>query len=343
MHKIIISDHAHVGEARRFATLLASEAGFDTSQIAKIAIIVTEAAMNIIKHANAEGEILLEVYQDSFKSEFQLYAIDEGRGVSNTSICIQDGYSTANTPGIGLGAIKRLTSQFEFYSSVNQGTVLWAKIEKPLPTKSNALIASKSSSLLEWGVICVPMAQEEVSGDAWSTYTMADNTQLFMLVDGLGHGPDAYLAASEAVKIFNEKSHASLTDILLAQHTALKKTRGAAIAIIKIDPLCQQATYLGVGNISGTILTSLKHYSMLSYSGIVGHQFRTIHEMKYPFNSKSILVMHSDGLSHQWGKIYSGELLRQSPATIAGILYRGFKHKRDDTSVLVAKVKSISR
>jgi anti-sigma regulatory factor (Ser/Thr protein kinase) len=341
MHKIIVSDPAHVGEARRLATLLAGDAGFDTSEIAKIAIIVTEAATNIVKHAKGEGEILLELFQDNFKSALQLYAIDQGTGVSNTSICVQDGYSTVNTCGTGLGAIKRLASQFDFYSSVGQGTILWAKVEKPLPTKTNK-IASESSNLFEWGAICVPVAQEEVSGDAWSTYTMADNTQLFMLVDGLGHGPDAHLAASKAVRIFNEKSHHSLIDILMAQHAALKKTRGAAIAIIKINPLCQEASYLGVGNISGTILTPLKNYSMLSYNGIVGHQFRTVHEMKYPFNNKSILVMHSDGLSNQWGKIYASELLRQSPATIAGILYRGFKRKRDDTCVLAVKVKSIT-
>jgi serine/threonine protein phosphatase PrpC len=188
----------------------------------------------------------------------------------------------------------------------------------------------------------VPVAQEEVSGDAWSAYMMADKIQLFMLADGLGHGPDAHFAASEAVRIFNEKGHASLIDILLAQHAALKKTRGAAIAIIKIDPFRQEASYLGVGNISGTILTPFKNYSMLSYNGIVGHQFRTLHEMKYPFNNKSILVMHSDGLSNQWEKIYASELLRQSPANIAGILYRGFKRKRDDTCVLVAKAKPMS-
>ncbi len=342
MHKIIISDHAHVGEARRFATLLAGDAGFDTSEIAKIAIIVTEAAMNIIKHANGEGEILLEVFQDSFKSELQVYAIDQGPGVSNMGICFEDGYSTANTPGTGLGAIKRLASQFEFYSSLGQGTLLWAKIEKNVPIKKNALINLKSPGLFEWGVICIPVAQEEVSGDAWSTYTMADNTQLFMLADGLGHGPDAHLAASEAVRIFNERGDASLIDILLAQHAALKKTRGAAIAIIKIDPFRQEASYLGVGNISGTILTPHKNYSMLSYNGIIGHQFRTVHEMKYPFNNKSILVMHSDGLSNQWEKIYSVELSRQSPATTAGLLYRGFKRKRDDVCVLVAKVKPIT-
>jgi anti-sigma regulatory factor (Ser/Thr protein kinase) len=343
MHKIIVSDHAHVGEARRLATFRATEAGFDTSEIAKIAIIVTEAAMNIIKHAKREGEILIEVFQDSFNAVFQLYAIDQGPGVSNTKVCFEDGYSTANTPGTGLGAIKRLSSQFDFYSSPGQGTLLWAKIEKNLLLKKSVLTDADPPCLFEWGVICIPVAQEEVSGDAWSTYTMPGGTQLFMVADGLGHGPDAHFAASEAVRIFNEKSNASLTEILLAQHMALKKTRGAAIAIIKIDPLCQQATYLGVGNISGTILTPLKNYNMLSYNGIVGHQFRTIHEMTYPFNNKSILVMHSDGLSNQWEKTYSSELLRQSPATIAGLLYRGFKRKKDDTCVLVAKIKSLNR
>jgi anti-sigma regulatory factor (Ser/Thr protein kinase) len=339
MHKITISDPAHVGEARRIATVLAREMGFDTSEIAKIAIIVTEAAMNIIKHAKADGEILLGTSQDNFKSVLQIYAIDQGPGVSDTALCFQDGYSTAHTAGTGLGAIRRLSSQTDFYSSPGQGTVLWVRIEKTSSKKIEKLAVEKTAALFEWGVICVPVAQEEVSGDAWASHTTADNMQLFMLVDGLGHGPEAHLAASEAVRMFNETSNCSLMDIIQAQHVALKKTRGVAVAIIKIDLACQEATYLGVGNIAGAILNPDRRYNMLSYNGIVGHRFRTIQEMKYPFNNKSILVMHSDGLSNQWEKTCSTELLRQSTATMAGVLYRDFKRKRDDACVLVARIK----
>ena len=49
---------SHSGEARRTATRLVGEIGFDETDTGNVAIIVTELATNLLKHATG-GEILL--------------------------------------------------------------------------------------------------------------------------------------------------------------------------------------------------------------------------------------------------------------------------------------------
>ena len=89
------------GEARRRAMALAGELGFDEQQAGRVALVVTEAASNILKHASG-GEILLG--KDVAAQAIEVLAIDRGAGMSDVARCFQDGYSTAGSPGTGLGA-----------------------------------------------------------------------------------------------------------------------------------------------------------------------------------------------------------------------------------------------
>jgi hypothetical protein len=49
--------------------------------------------------------------------------------------------------------------------------------------------------------------------------------------------------------------------------------------------------------------------------------------------------MHSDGLTSRWKLADYLGLSHRVPALIAAILYRDFKRGRDDTTVLVARLK----
>ncbi|HEY9812766.1 MAG TPA: serine/threonine protein kinase, partial [Candidatus Sericytochromatia bacterium] len=122
-----------------------------------------------------------------------------------------------------------------------------------------------------------------------------------------------------------------------ACHGALRGTRGAAIAIAEINYDQQIVRFAGVGNISGTIITSLESRSMVSYNGIVGHQLLKLQEFSYPWSSQALLVMHSDGLATQWRLNRYINLVGKHPSLIAGVLYRDFKRGRDDVTVLVAR------
>jgi hypothetical protein len=65
----------------------------------------------------------------------------------------------------------------------------------------------------------------------------------------LGHGPMAADAATAAVRVFREQIQRSLKEIVEAMHGAMRHTRGAALAIAKIDLEQQILQFVGVGNI----------------------------------------------------------------------------------------------
>ena len=95
-----------VAEARRNAVAMATRLDLDDVVIARVALVVTEAATNLWKHAGG-GEILL--VPPALHSGIEILALDKGPGIADLARCFQDGYSTAGSPGTGLGAIRRLS------------------------------------------------------------------------------------------------------------------------------------------------------------------------------------------------------------------------------------------
>lgn len=115
------TDASQAGNARRQALSLASGMGFDELRLGQLSIIVTEAARNIAAHAG-EGEIILSAWSYDTQAGIDILALDKGKGIENVTAALQDGYSTAGTPGNGLGAMSRLAGTFQVYSSSGNGT-----------------------------------------------------------------------------------------------------------------------------------------------------------------------------------------------------------------------------
>ena len=57
----------------------------------------------------------------------ELLVIDRGPGIADVAKALEDGYSTAGTPGTGLGAVVRMSDLFDLYSTPSVGTVLYAR------------------------------------------------------------------------------------------------------------------------------------------------------------------------------------------------------------------------
>jgi hypothetical protein len=159
------------------------------------------------------------------------------------------------------------------------------------------------------------------------------------MVDGLGHGYAASVAAEEAVQAFHPQRTAEPSELLWLIHNAIRGTRGAAAAIARIDAASGTVRYAGVGNISGVIVDTATEETrtMVSFSGTVGHNIRKIQSFDYPWTESSLLVMHSDGLGTHWSLDRLPGIMRRHPALIAGALYRDHTRGRDDVCVLVAR------
>src|SRR5688500_20096394 len=107
-----IEDSSQVGEARRSAGTIAAAVGLNETDAGKFALLVTEAATNIAKHAG-RGEIMLRSIDGRDGRAVELVAIDGGPGIRDLDRALSDGYSTAGTSGAGLGAFSRLATRFD--------------------------------------------------------------------------------------------------------------------------------------------------------------------------------------------------------------------------------------
>jgi anti-sigma regulatory factor (Ser/Thr protein kinase) len=325
-----INEPSHVAQVRRFTSELAEDAGFNESQAGGVALVTTELATNLLKHAS-RGEIVVRPIVDRGIGGVELLALDKGSGIANLAESLRDGYSTAGSPGTGLGAIARLAAEFDIQTQPGKGTAVMARLWC-------GKLANDSEDHIAIGAICMPMRGETRCGDGWGCELLADRC-ILVLVDGLGHGTGAAVAAELAIASVRQHRAKAPAAMVQYAHDALRATRGAALAVAEIDFTQQSLRYCGIGNISASIITGDNLRHLVSYNGTAGHEARKIVEFTYPWSLNALLIMHSDGLMTRWNlQAYPG-LLQRHPSLIAGILYRDFVRGRDDVTVLAAKMR----
>jgi anti-sigma regulatory factor (Ser/Thr protein kinase) len=324
--RLRIEDSSAAGEVRRMAGRIASVAGLSESEAGAAALIATEAATNILKHAG-RGEVLLR--EVIAPSGVEILALDHGPGMANVESCMRDGYSTAGSSGTGLGAMRRMSSNLEIYSQPGKGTALFAEIRRR---------SAEPGPPFQVGAVSVPMSGEEVCGDGWAVLQERDRIVL-LVVDGLGHGPVAAQAAREAERVFAESApYATPTDLLERMHGALRTTRGAAVAVAEVDTLAGEVRFAGVGNIAGMVRSQGVRRQTVSHNGTVGAAIRKLHEFTYSWSEDAVLLLHSDGINTSWQLENYPGLTNAHPALIAGVLYRDANRGRDDATVVVARL-----
>ena len=324
---IPVEDLTQPGEARRAAAAMSNDLAFDDVKRGQVEIIVTELARNIALHGGG-GQLILSGWKVRGEKRIDIMALDKGQGIANISAAMEDGFSSAGTPGNGMGAVSRISSILEIFTQPKSGTAVLARVGDQ----------AKLVSPLSLGAVSIPINGEKVCGDAFAA-AHSSSRSVFMVVDGLGHGPAAAEAALAATETFEKYRSEPPAEIMGRIDDALKPTRGAAAAVAEIQHDRGLLVYCGVGNIVGIVVIPEEGSarSMVSHNGIVGHQTPRIAEFNYPWSSKASLIMHSDGLNTHWNlKSYPG-LLNKDPALIAAVLYRDQNRTRDDATVLVAR------
>jgi anti-sigma regulatory factor (Ser/Thr protein kinase) len=324
-HAVSLSDLTSVSEARRLVQQVGSSLNLSDVKLGEAAIIVTEAARNVVVHGKG-GHLLLAGYKDHNQPRIQILALDSGSGITDIPRAMKDGFSTGGTPGTGMGAIQRLASVFEIFSSIKGTAVLAEVAEHPM----------QHLPVLDAAAFTVPIRGERVCGDA-VCWAQSEDRMAVTMVDGLGHGLHAAEAAEEAVNIFQKYVTEPPREILARMHDSLKKTRGAAAAVAEIRPLSGTLTFAGVGNISAVVISKALSRNLVSHSGTLGHVMARIQEFKVEWPRDGILVMHSDGLQTRWDLTQYPGIMARNPALIAGVLFRDFRRERDDAGVVVVK------
>lgn len=323
---LTVTDSSEVGEVRRFAQAAAEDLGFDETRAGEVAIVATELATNLLRHAGG-GQIVGRISGDGEDSILDLLSLDKGPGIRDVARAMQDGYSTRGGAGTGLGAMSRLADVFDLHSVPGVGTAVLARF--------GGTVAEPNS--IETGALSLPYPGEQVCGDAWEIGRSLERCSI-AVIDGLGHGIDAGLAAQEAVRVIAAQKLRTPEQVLESVHGALRHTRGAAMALAEIDLGSRLVRYAGVGNIVGATAFPGVVRRMVSFDGTVGHEVHKIQGFDYVLEPGHVLIMHSDGIRSHWQLDRYPGLLTRDTFLIAGVLYRDYFKGNDDATVVVARV-----
>ena len=330
--RLDIDEQSQIGAARRGAVALGHAHGLGSDALGRLAIIVTEAATNIARHAGS-GFLVLRGLVSGNTAAIELLALDKGPGIPDVERAMRDGYSTGGTAGQGLGGIKRLSDVFAMHSQRGMGTALLARIGERARRSIGARPVASADD--EFGVVCVPLRGEIACGDAWQVVVGRQRVSV-LIVDGLGHGPDAAAAAAAATTTFSQLANGLPETALVALDAAMRETRGAALSVVVIEKSVRRARFSGVGNVDGRVLADGTTQHLVPQNGIVGHGMPTPRSLDVSWPVGARLVMHSDGILPQWRlDAYDGAAMH--PALLAGLIYRDFARDRDDATVLVLR------
>ena len=96
-------------------------AGFSLVDQTKFVTAASELARNTLDHGGG-GQVRIESVELDGRRGVRLTFEDEGPGIPDIARALQDGFTTGNGLGLGLGGAKRLTNEFNIESRPGEGT-----------------------------------------------------------------------------------------------------------------------------------------------------------------------------------------------------------------------------
>lgn len=354
---IRVADRSAVGAARRVARSMAASVHLGKAKAEELALAVSEAAMNQLRHARS-GEILLSRLRDDDlpghsipghaekqrSGGVEMLAVDDGPGIVKLGLALREEVClaearTARGLGIGLGSIRRLSDEFAIHAPPGVGTVVLARFWHGRAGNADDSPEPLEPFALQIGAVSRARRGQSVCGDAWRLRRTGEHTYHLMVVDGLGHGRVAAIASRAALEgLRDTKAATPPCDVLTAAHEAAQGTRGAAALVIRLRALSGEIDVSGVGNVQGALWAGERWKGIASQPGTLGVAPARIRQTTYSLAAGDPFVVHTDGLSSKW---LSGEfpgMRRLHPSLVAASLYRDFGHDHDDTTVLVGRI-----
>src|SRR4051812_34403958 len=153
-----VEDRSQVGEVRRVATTMAGRLGLDEQDQGRVALVLTEALTNVVKHGGG-GEGVLRPIVDS-RSGGEAPIMGKGPGIHDIDRAPPAGYSTAGTAGTGLGAVARIADTFDIYSVAGAGTALLIRVCAGGGETARPRAAVSPAGRYQAGTVCLPRAGE---------------------------------------------------------------------------------------------------------------------------------------------------------------------------------------
>ena len=305
--------------------------GFSPEKIGKLQLVVAELVSNLLKFGERNRELLWKAVHLKGEVAIEILALDKGPGISSIAQALEDGFSTSGTAGEGLGAIKRQSDYFELSSQPGQGTVVLSRIFKNEEF-------SGADTPFSFAALSVAKPNEKLCGDGYFIEYEPEENFNILIIDGLGHGEGAYLAAQEAIEVYKTLPKNSPHETLRKIHVEIKKTRGGVAMAVKYNFKEEVLSFCGVGNITGKTINYQSSKFFPSFNGIVGHVMSSrVHDHELPWERGNLLILHSDGITSRWDLTRYHQVQKSDPAILAASLYRDYSRGNDDTTIIISK------
>jgi len=169
-------------------------------------------------------------------------------------------------------------------------------------------------------------------GDSWAVSAHNDAVSA-IIVDGLGHGASACLAAARGVAAFCQQPLQDPVGLASSVHEAMQGTVGGVGALSLWSRAAGVLHYCGLGDTTGRLIGEQKS-ALASNPGIFGVRTPRLRAFAHQVRH-GLLVLHTDGLRARWQLDDYPGLSSCHPALIAAVLHRDFARATDDGTVLV--------
>jgi len=116
-----IGSDADVVRVRQVVRGLAVQAGLSLVDQTKLITAASELARNTLVHGGG-GRAIVRLTRDGSRSGVRAEFVDDGPGIADIGLALQDGWTSGSGLGLGLPGSRRLVDRFELDSTVGRGT-----------------------------------------------------------------------------------------------------------------------------------------------------------------------------------------------------------------------------
>lgn len=194
-----------------------------------------------------------------------------------------------------------------------------------------------AAPVVDWAVATRALSGESVSGDLHLVAPFPYGA-LAGVVDGLGHGPDAALAAAAAVELLTREAGAPVSALMASCHAALRGTRGVVMSLASFDAATDTLSWIGVGDVEGVLIRADPHNgprdSIVLRGGVVGYQLPPLRERSSKIHPGDVLILTTDGVRPHFLVEAVNE---RQPREIADGVLAAYAKPTDDALVLVVR------
>lgn len=320
-----VLDRASVSVARERTRAVASEVGFPRAQIEELALLVSELAQNQLDHARGSGLVTIGAVERDGVPGLEIVATDRGPGIASPADAVA-GLVVPRGLGAGLPSVRRLATELDLEVVRGEGTEIRVRrFVREVRRQPEVAVVARG--------------KEVPCGDRGWFRRGADGL-VMAVIDGVGHGREARLAADRAVAALSASAGSEPVELLRAVDLACRDSRGVAASVAWWRPELDAIEVAGVGNVSVRLFSpGQPERALLPTPGVLGARSpsRWSAARSFPVAGRVALVLHTDGLAARSLTDRGDESLFRSPIRVADHLVEQHGKDHDDVLVLVAR------